>query len=126
MMTFTTKKAMRSNRKDDRMSIFRMPLQEVLLLNNWREILEARKRVVYKRYLAKMNLPFSTTMPTEDLKALYFIARGVQIQRWPIDVRQNYRRWKETEMMQEVRYYERVPAPTVSYAVFADEFRFQV
>jgi hypothetical protein len=77
-----------------------------MLLNNWREIVEARKRVCYKRALAKRGIEFNVNDSTAALKTLYYAFKGHIAQVWPEEYRKHFRRWGETEILREVRDYE--------------------
>ncbi len=86
------------------MSRFKLPLSRVRQLNNCQEIIEARKRVIYKRFLAKNEIPFDINAPTQQLKTLYFaIAKKEVVQHWPEDFRKYFRRWGETEILKILR-----------------------
>jgi hypothetical protein len=77
------------------MSIFQTPMSEMLYFKEWREILDARKRVIFKRHLAKNDIPFRYDMKTADLQALYFMSKGYSVQRFN-EERQKYRKWEWT------------------------------
>ncbi len=76
------------------MSIFKTPLPEKneSFPYTRNEVLAARKRVVFKRHLAKNNIPFRHEMATDELQALYFMSKGHSVQRFN-EERKSYRKW---------------------------------
>lgn len=79
---------------------WQLPLSEVPE-DRRAEVLEARKRVIFKRRLAQLDIPYDKDAPTDDLRRLYFLSLGYNVQRQPEDPRRKFKNWMLTEWMKE-------------------------